>query len=224
MFIKRHSDRHLFSNAKKSAKKGASPMTEKTDRRKTRTKQLLQKALIELIEEKGIHAITVSDLSERAGINRGTFYLHYRDTADFLEQLKAEMFEGLTKELGKVNPLEVASYAEKGQAYPVSIRVLEFFERHGEFFRVILGPNGDITFPLQIREFMREKLFHEVYSRFSSDGAIPQDYLVAAITSANFGILMHWFETDRKLPPAEVAMIITRILSQGPLFQLKEKG
>lgn len=197
-------------------------MTEKTDRRKTRTKQLLQKALIELIEEKGIHAITVSDLSERAGINRGTFYLHYRDTADFLEQLKAEMFDGLTRELGKVNPLEVAAYAEKGQAYPVSVRILEFFERHADFFRVILGPNGDITFPLQIREFMKERLFQEVFSRLTHDGPVPRDYLIAAITSANFGILMHWFETGRKLPPAEVAMIITRILGRGPLFLLSQ--
>lgn len=199
-------------------------MTEKTDRRKTRTKQLLQKALIELIEEKGIHAITVSDLSERAGINRGTFYLHYRDTADFLDQLKKEMFDGLTKELAMVNPLEAASYAQKGEAYPVSVRILEYFERHADYFRIMLGPHGDITFPLEVLEFMRERLVHGVYSKLPPDGPVPKDYLVAAITSANFGIVKHWFETGRKLPAAEVARIINILLSEGPLFVFKEKG
>lgn len=194
-------------------------MLAKTDRRKIRSKQLLRKALLELIEEKGMDGVTVSDLTERAGVNRGTFYLHYRDTADMLEQLKTEIFEGLTKEMDQLNPLEIGTYADKGKAYPALVRVLEYFAEHADFFQVILGPKGDLAFPMQVKEHMKNRLFNHILHNIPQTGGppVPRDYLVAFITSANLGIVLHWFETGRLLSPNEVALIMTRIINDGPL-------
>ncbi|MED3564371.1 TetR/AcrR family transcriptional regulator, partial [Bacillus xiapuensis] len=49
-----------------------------------KTKELLRNTLIDLIEEKGFDAISVRDITLKAGLNRGTFYLHYRDKYDLL--------------------------------------------------------------------------------------------------------------------------------------------
>src|SRR6185503_20627146 len=49
-----------------------------TDRRVQRTREVLQKALIELISERGYDAITIRDIVDRANVGRTTFYLHYR--------------------------------------------------------------------------------------------------------------------------------------------------
>ena len=49
----------------------------KTDRRVERTRELLQKALIDLIPERGYDAITIQDIVDRANVGRTTFYLHY---------------------------------------------------------------------------------------------------------------------------------------------------
>jgi AcrR family transcriptional regulator len=49
---------------------------EKIDRRVQRTRQLLESALMELIEEKGYDAITIQDITERANLGRTTFYTH----------------------------------------------------------------------------------------------------------------------------------------------------
>ena len=49
------------------------------DRRVRRTKQLIKQSLIELMHEKPFKDITVKDITERADLNRGTFYLHYVD-------------------------------------------------------------------------------------------------------------------------------------------------
>ena len=51
----------------------------KEDRRIRRTKKLLKQALAQLMDEKEFKDITVRDITERADLNRGTFYLHYRD-------------------------------------------------------------------------------------------------------------------------------------------------
>jgi len=52
---------------------------EKIDPRVRRTRQLLEEAFAELIQEKDFQSITVQDITERAGINRATFYAHFPD-------------------------------------------------------------------------------------------------------------------------------------------------
>ena len=49
----------------------------KTDRRVERTRESLQRALIELIGERDYGAITIQEIVDRANVGRTTFYLHY---------------------------------------------------------------------------------------------------------------------------------------------------
>ena len=52
----------------------------KTDRRVERTRELLQKALIELIAEREYDEITIQDIVDRANLGRTTFYSPYNST------------------------------------------------------------------------------------------------------------------------------------------------
>lgn len=63
--------------------------------RHTPTKTYLKQALINLLTEKSFEAITVSDLTKKAGVNRGTFYLHYRDKHDMMTHLKNDTLDDL---------------------------------------------------------------------------------------------------------------------------------
>lgn len=194
----------------------------KQDRRKARTRQWLYKALLELIEEKGMEGVTVSKLTERAGVNRGTFYLHFRDPSDMLNQYKMEVLDGLARELDRIDPFELQRYAGKNEPYPVSLRVLEYIDKHADFFRVMFGPKGDISFLMQIKEFMKNKMSDYFSKNFpQTDRAlVPRDYAIAYVVSGNLGLLAYWFETGRRLPPAEIARMVTRILSDGPLASI----
>ena len=66
---------------------------EPTDLRVRRTKQLIKTAFFELLEESGFEAVTVKQLTERAGINRGTFYSHYVDKFDLMAACIESIFE-----------------------------------------------------------------------------------------------------------------------------------
>ncbi|WP_054637466.1 TetR/AcrR family transcriptional regulator [Thalassobacillus sp. C254] len=61
-------------------------MLNSNDRRVARTRTLIRNTFAELIVEKGLDRVTIKDLTERADINRGTFYLHFQDKYDLLEQ------------------------------------------------------------------------------------------------------------------------------------------
>ena len=52
---------------------------ERIDPRITRSRHMLEQAFIDLLFEKGLNAVTVRDVTERAGVNRATFYAHYED-------------------------------------------------------------------------------------------------------------------------------------------------
>ena len=71
----------------------------KEDRRVRRTKKLLTQALTELLQKKQINEITVKELTDLADMNRGTFYLYYRDIFDMLEKIEAELFQKLDRPL-----------------------------------------------------------------------------------------------------------------------------
>src|SRR5262245_22263068 len=71
----------------------------KPDRRVQRTRELLQKALLELIDEHGYESITIQDIADRANVARTTFYVHYHSKDDLFlschESIVSEFQSGL---------------------------------------------------------------------------------------------------------------------------------
>jgi AcrR family transcriptional regulator len=64
----------------------------KLDPRVKRTRELIQRSFMEIVDEKGFNSISVQDITARAGINRATFYAHYTDKYDLLDKAIGEMF------------------------------------------------------------------------------------------------------------------------------------
>src|SRR5258708_6390284 len=67
----------------------------RVDRRIQRTHQMLRQAFIEIMQEKGFAATSIQDITERANVNRGTFYIHYADKYMLLNEVIRERFHHL---------------------------------------------------------------------------------------------------------------------------------
>ncbi len=78
-------------------------MDRKDDRRVRRTKTNIKKAFIELLKEKSFQEITVRELSERADINRKTFYAYYTGMEELLAAVMDEMLEKYRTGLRKIS-------------------------------------------------------------------------------------------------------------------------
>lgn len=61
------------------------------DHRVRVTKMLIRRAFTGLLSIKPIQSISIKELCEQAGINRGTFYTHYQDIYDLLADVENEM-------------------------------------------------------------------------------------------------------------------------------------
>ena len=65
---------------------------EKLDPRVKRTRGLIQRSFMEIVDEKGFTSISVQDITTRAGINRATFYAHFPDKYALLDYAIGESF------------------------------------------------------------------------------------------------------------------------------------
>ncbi|MGD9559236.1 MAG: TetR/AcrR family transcriptional regulator [Oscillospiraceae bacterium] len=137
---------------------------QKEDQRVRLTRQLLQNALLQLLGERPVGSVTVTQLCERAGVNRGTFYLHYRDVYDLLQQMEEALLEDLDVLLGAA-PVVGTGEAE-AEADVFMGAIIRFMEKNWEMCAVLLGDNGDKKFVAAIVERAREKSVQEYRRHF----------------------------------------------------------
>lgn len=90
-------------------------------KRHTETKAYVKTALTTLLTEQSFETLTVSDLTKKAGINRGTFYLHYTDKFDMMNHFKNDTLDDLYRLL---NQAEI--YTDTHSTSPQSNLVLPY--------------------------------------------------------------------------------------------------
>ena len=74
------------------------------DIRVKRTKRLIRQGLSELSKTKSLSKITVKELTDLVEINRGTFYLHYKDIADLVESIETNLYDDFSTVINSITP------------------------------------------------------------------------------------------------------------------------
>lgn len=82
------------------------------DRRILKTKKAVRAAFSALIKEKNISEITVSELAEKADIDRRTFYLHYSAVSDIVREIEGEAISELEKTVPKESEFDISRFFE----------------------------------------------------------------------------------------------------------------
>ena len=83
-----------------------------SDKRVIRTKKAIKAALFKILETKDLSAVTITELTQKANVNRRTFYTHYRNIADILNDIEEDLIAALTKLLQRfdVNDYKASTY------------------------------------------------------------------------------------------------------------------
>lgn len=190
---------------------------QKTDRRIVRTKKVIREALTDLIEEKGFELITVRDLTEKADINRGTFYLHYQDKYDLLKKSEDELIEGLKDFIHEINPSIILQSNLQNEPLPFLVKLFGYIEENARFMKLILGPNGNPSFQDRIKQFMRANFIEKIMKDLNKEQLlVPMEYLMSYVTAAHLGVIQQWLASDTKQTPREMALILMKISFFGP--------
>ncbi|MBP3647717.1 MAG: TetR family transcriptional regulator C-terminal domain-containing protein [Clostridia bacterium] len=185
----------------------------KEDRRVRRTKKLLTQALTQLLQEKQINEITVKELTDLADMNRGTFYLYYKDMFDMLEKIEDGMFEALDAIISLHEHDDVSQ-----QTKPILLDLFDFIEENQEMCRVLLSPHGDMNFLHRLNEVVREKCLKAWPDIRKEKGEADFDYHYSFVVFGCAGIIRAWVnrncpESAEKMAEMAYGMILRGSLS-----------
>ena len=178
------------------------------DLRVRRTRKLLQKALLEAASEKGFAHVTVRDITERAMVNRATFYRHYEDKYDLLAQYMKELsglIESSDEGAGSLSN-QIAQSLDLPP--PGLVNLLRHMQANSDFYRVMLGKNGDPTFCAQsFRDYIEQGYRRMLSSQgIQPDSSrLPTDLTVSYILNAGIGAIVWWLENDQPASPEQMA-------------------
>lgn len=183
--------------------------SQKQDRRVKYTKMVLRESLLELLRDQQINQITVKDICERADINRGTFYFHYSDAYDLMEQIEGELIDTIVKTLNRHD-------GQYDKTYGVIMEILDCLAANKELCRILVsGGQGYTTFMQKIMQLAHDQFNLIWEKRFENKKLSGIAYLNTFMVSGSIGVIRQWIEEGMEVPRKEIAEVIERMIHYG---------
>ena len=183
---------------------------EPVDRRVRKTRRQLRECLITLLKEKKVQDITVRELTDMADLNRGTFYLHYKDVLDILEKTEAELQEDFNQLVCKHDAVDL-----KQRPSVIFNEIYSLVYDNADLIEILLGENGDLNFVNRLKQLIREKCLKDWMEVFRSGNAAAFDAFFSFIVSGCIGLVQYWLQTGLKETPEQMAKLTEHIITKG---------
>lgn len=174
----------------------------KGNRRILYTKNIIKESLIELLENKEIHEVTVTDICKKADINRGTFYSHYKDAFDLLQSMEDELFDQVIVYLTET-PVE--DYTDI-----LLIKVFELIAENKELCKVLFCKQKDSKILDRILYVANKANLDKIINTPGFTDAYL-NYLLKYAIGGIIAVVQTWLENDLVESPRELLAIINNI-------------
>jgi len=168
---------------------------EKLDPRVRRTRSLILQAFMEILPEKGFQAVSVQNITEKAGINRATFYAHFPDKYALLDHSIQQMFR---QEIEK-RMLDACHYSDENLKSLI-ITVCEFVSKANSYCSPS-QPQFESLVEAQVKNQLQGLL--EVWLE-KEGSTIDSKTAATAASWAIYGLVLQWtHDKSKKKPSAE---------------------
>ncbi len=188
---------------------------EKKNKRVIKTKSAIFNAFFTLmVEKKDISKICITELTEKANINRATFYLHYKTINDVISDIQNEVVDKLNEVLEKYSINQV-----KENPYTLLSEISDVLESNHNF-SVLLLSNNDIGFIDTIKKtFVKTMVEKELKA---NPNLQEKDILKCKITciftmSGTIDLYTKWFFTpdSLKISLEDLGNYINKLITGG---------
>ncbi len=178
----------------------------RVDPRVKRTRQLIQQAFLELFAEKGMASISIQEITERATVNRATFYAHFPDKYALLDSIVREQFQQV-----------LAQHLPSESVWNVpSLRAL---------VRATFGHHecqpGHQQFDLLMEQAIQQELAEVLLTWLKQAkvaGMRPEvrlELVASVISWAIFGPSVQWGHSERTLSADEMTNQVMLVITEG---------
>lgn len=192
------------------------------------TARRMDEALLSLLEKKDFAYITIREICNLAGVNRSTFYLHYENTWDLLQESLEYMHEEFLsyfheKSKTTVQTLQTCPKEEIVFITPeYLLPYLTFIYEHQRLYRATMERPGAFS-TREIYDKLFRYIFAPVLERFDvpeKERPYRMDFYIKGIA----GIVGRWLEEDCRLPIEEVSSLIQQCVLPEHLLKSKSQA
>lgn len=173
------------------------------------TVENLKQAFWSLYCNTPIEKISVAQVTQAAGYNRGTFYLHFRDIYDVLRSVEDDVLDGMRVCVQTcMESLDAGIDPESAMQ-----QVLSFYEEHREYLVVLLGENGDPSFVVELKRQLKPLWATYVLKRPAQEGLRDAtdgetDFILEYTLSGTLFMVRRWLENPHGVSAEKLLHLI----------------
>lgn len=190
------------------------------DKRIAKSREALRCAFISLMEEHGFDAITIHDLCTTAGINRTTFYNHFKDKDQLLSYFEQDVLKRLEAFQPRIASLSVAELFACSLTKRPPHALIDLFAllgSEGDLLHALLGDGGDPAFSRALNEVVCVNIVRSVlHKKYREHPSVFVEYYISFYATAYLGVITRWILTGRHESAEEMARICMRLLFIRP--------
>lgn len=182
---------------------------EVVDKRCIKTRKAIKTALVKLMAEKELSSITITEIAEAAEINRKTFYTHYRDIYDILDEIEDNLIKKLFHILDNADILK-SMY----DPYPLFRELTMEINKDLEFYKLLLQSQDYYSLLDKI-----QGIFKKRYLELSEDTSNPDrelmPYIIDFISSGITSVYKEWFASERNISLEQLSKSLSLLIGSG---------
>ncbi|PCF41288.1 TetR/AcrR family transcriptional regulator [Staphylococcus delphini] len=188
------------------------------DRRIRKTTNAIKSALIHLLKTEPLDKITIQQIADTADVHRATFYQHYYDKYDLLDQIEYEVLEKMrvnfndkAKQLKALNSVEEAAIVFKEIPKAMLTMISEDIER----YQVLLSSGRNHEIEQKIGDMIALNLKSLLPNPDEIEG-IPFRYFHAFVLGSMWSLMRTWVLDEERLPIDAQVENIYKLMYEGP--------
>jgi len=172
-----------------------------------RTKNNLVNSFWSIYENKSIDKITIKEITDKAGYNRATFYIYFKDVYDILQCIENQL-------LGVFENSKNFKIEDLGKEELVKYSI-ELFNENASYFHVLLSSKGDPFFAEQYKKKLKVQLYYTI----EKNNSFPEkysDFVLEFLAAGIISCILYWYESQ-PFPVEDLISIIFKIMTTGTL-------
>lgn len=180
---------------------------------KNKNTDKIKKCLTEMLHSHSIDDISATELCNRAGVNRATFYYHYNSVQDVLAEIEAKLEYEFVQWMSQ-SPMTSNGLPEKS----FYVTFFEFVSRNVGVCRMLLNSQRSSDFLTRALEAGRTKVVAIMSKLFPQCPAAKIDYYYIFVSNGFLGLLTYWLNSGMKESINDIAEVGERISNMGVAY------
>jgi AcrR family transcriptional regulator len=180
------------------------PPLSRHERRRRQTRQLLMQTTLQLVLEKGYAGVSIQDITDRADLGRGTFYIHFKDKDEVVWTAFQEIFQELEQE----------AHAQLDRRMPQVeyyglLNIFRHADRNRDLYRVMFGGQGSAMLTGRAQDFLANTFLYDIRQAPAPEVNfdLPEEIEAQILAGVISRLLYWWLQRPNTYSPTQMAAI-----------------